>query len=108
MLSRLISSILSNQKAGAKQIIYSFEQINNCKKSIYNSDSNTIINFLQILEKEGFIRGFSIFNKNYKNAKSKTFIIIYLKYDTMGNPAIHNIKQISTNGLRKYISVNSL
>lgn len=105
MLSRLISSILTNQKSGAKQIIFSFEQIHNCKTNIYNSNSNIIINFLQILEKEGYIRGFSIFNKNYK---AKAFIIIYLKYDTMGNPAIHNIKQISTQGLRKYISVSSL
>jgi ribosomal protein S8 len=103
-LSRIISSIITNQKTGSNKIEFTFQQINNFKKN-KTADSAFIIKFLQILENEGFIRGFFVSNNNFA---SKVTITIYLKYDFKGNPVIRNIKQISLNSLPKYVSVNSL
>lgn len=63
--------------------------------------SNYSIHFLNILEKEGFIRG-------YKISKEKpTHLIVLLKYFN-SKPVISKFKKISTKSRRLYISVVEL
>ncbi len=58
--------------------------------------SKVVEGIVKILKENGFV-------KNYKTSTSeKKYIRIYLKYDSMKNPVIKEIKRVSKPGLRKY------
>jgi len=57
----------------------------------------------RILLDQGFIKRYIIIDDGLQG-----LIRIWLKYDDLGNPVIHNIKRISTPGKREYVSVDEL
>jgi small subunit ribosomal protein S8 len=60
-------------------------------------------NFLKILWNEGFILGYTnIYIKN------KSYLKIFLKYDSKGRPGICSLKLITKPGHRKYYSIKQL
>jgi small subunit ribosomal protein S8 len=58
---------------------------------------------LEVLKKEGFISDFE-----NKGKEVKKTIDITLKYDNSGNPAISNVKRVSTQSKRIYKSVDRI
>lgn len=60
---------------------------------------------LDILYKEGYIRGYS---KSYNLKKRKIIIKVLLKYNYDGTPSITYFKRISTAGRRIFTSVKPL
>lgn len=61
------------------------------------------IEIVKILEKEGFVSGHEI------NTDGKFPVIrVHLKYDNRRKPVIHQIKRVSTPGLRVYKAANEL
>ena len=76
----------------------SINRIQNGQKFLFSeievSESKVVLNFLKLLYKEGFIRGFK---------KRKKNIVVYLKYYN-GKPTISYIKSVSTKNKRVYMS----
>jgi small subunit ribosomal protein S8 len=52
---------------------------------------------IKIFKNEGFIKNFKLIED-----KNKSFIRVYLKYTTSGEPVIHDLKRVSKPGLRIY------
>jgi small subunit ribosomal protein S8 len=73
------------------------------KKAVNSPDSKLRQRVLDVLEREGYIRGYV----RDENANGKPEINIELKYHE-GDPVIHEIKRISKPGRRVYSSVNDL
>jgi len=70
------------------------------KKSVVECPKSKLrASVLEVLKKEGYIRGFEF----KKNAENKDVILIELKYFD-GKPAIKEIKRTSKPGLRVYSS----
>ncbi|MEX0870105.1 MAG: 30S ribosomal protein S8 [Candidatus Spechtbacterales bacterium] len=65
--------------------------------------SNIKFELANILEKEGFVKGVE-----KKGSKKKPVIIVALKYNDTGKPAINHIKRISTPGQRSYVQYKDL
>lgn len=63
--------------------------------------SNYSVRFLEVLEAEGFIRGYKF------DIKTPNHLVVLLKY-TENEPVIKKLKKISTKGRRIYTSVNTL
>lgn len=61
------------------------------------------VSIAEILEKEGFITGFS-----QHSTKPVGTLEISLKYDQMGTPVISGIERISKPGLRKYFRAREI
>ncbi len=57
----------------------------------------------RILFEQGFVKKYIIIDDGLQG-----FIRIWLKYDELGSPVIHNIKRISKPGRRLYVSVENL
>jgi len=68
------------------------------------SFSKMNVALMQILEKEGYIKGFKEINTNngFKNLR------VFLKYTNEDKPVIHGIKTISKPGRRQYSSASEL
>ena len=60
------------------------------------------INILNVLYKEGFIRGFKI------NSKHPLSVEVLLKYDSFGYPAIKQISRVSKPSKRVYTNIKIL
>jgi len=76
----------------------------NAKKATVESPMSKLrAAVLEVLKKEGFIRGFAI----KKNDNKKNILIIELKYFE-GKPAIKEIKRASRPGLRLYSSMKEM
>ena len=74
------------------------------RKSAVNSPaSNLRVNVLEVLKREGFIRGF----ERNDDAAGKPAITIELKY-YQGDPVISSISRVSTPGRRVYSSIKDL
>lgn len=52
---------------------------------------------IKIFKNEGFIKNFKLIED-----KNKSYIRVYLKYTTGGEPVIHNLRRVSKPGLRIY------
>lgn len=77
-----------------------------CKEIIlYKPISKLCIEILNILYKEGYIRGFNIVTSDNNNILS---VKVLLKYDFSEQPMIKQIKRISKPGRRFYIPIKSL
>jgi len=73
------------------------------KSNVVTPASRLLTNVLEVLQSEGYIRGFS----QAEYAKGKSEITIELKYYD-GEPVIRDIKRISKPGRRVYASVKNI
>lgn len=73
------------------------------KSSVVSPASKMRERVLQVLEREGFIRGYS--RADFERGKAE--LSIELKYHE-GQPVIQHIKRVSTPGRRVYSSINDL
>lgn len=89
-----ISDMLTRIRNGQRSGLY--------KISLYKPSSIFCIKILNILYKEGYIRGFSI-----KDLTS-LHIEVFLKYDNFGNPSIKQINRISKPSRRFYSNIKTL
>jgi len=60
---------------------------------------------LKIMRAEGYIRGF---REVYELGKKFSYVQVFLKYGTQGEPAIRQIYRVSTLGRRYYSSTKAL
>lgn len=89
-VSDMLTRIRNGQKAGLLKI------------SLYKPTSNFCIEILNILYKEGYIRGF------IKKSNFPLEVEVLLKYDNLGSPIIKQIQRISKPGRRLYINNKTL
>tara|TARA_B100001142_G_scaffold300436_1_gene325209 strand:+ start:33069 stop:33464 length:396 start_codon:yes stop_codon:yes gene_type:complete len=89
-ISDMITRIRNGQKAGLFKI------------KLYTPSSTVCINILNVLYKEGFIRGFKI------NSKHPLSVEVLLKYDSFGYPAIKQISRVSKPSKRVYTNIKIL
>ena len=89
-ISDMLTRIRNGQKAGLFKIM------------LYKPTSNLCIEILNILYKEGYIRGFVI------KSKFPLEVEVLLKYDNLGNPTIKHIQRISKPGRRLYVNSKTL
>ena len=89
-ISDMLTRIRNGQRAGLLKI------------QLYTPSSIVCLKILNVLYKEGFIRGFNI------KLKNPLIIEVFLKYDTFGNPIIKQITRISKPGNRKYTNIKML
>ena len=69
--------------------------------TLHSATPKSLVRLLEILREEGYIIGFQEhYNKKFKHIQLKVF----LKYNTMGMPAIRKIFQVSKPSKRIYIS----
>jgi len=94
-LNNIISLIRKGQQNKKGFIVYKFF-INNNQNNI---EKNQFFCFLNILRKQGFIRGFLYTIESKQQGK----IIVYLKYDSQGNGLIQSIYLISKKSNRIYL-----
>ncbi len=73
------------------------------KKYVDIPSSNIKRKMSRILLDQGFVKRYIIIDDG-----TQGIIRIWLKYDELGHPVIHNIKRISTPGRRRYVSVDEL
>jgi small subunit ribosomal protein S8 len=72
-------------------------------EKITTPSSNMAVKILEILEKEGFIQSFKVFEEG-----AKKFVRVHLKYVKGRKPALQGIRRISTPGLRRYVGVKKV
>ncbi len=72
-------------------------------EKVTTPSSNVAVKILEILEKEGFISNFKVFEEG-----AKKFVRISLKYMPGRKPALQGIRRVSTPGLRRYIGVKKV
>jgi small subunit ribosomal protein S8 len=89
-ISDMVTRIRNGQRIGLYKI------------DLYTPSSRVCINILNVLYKEGFIRGFKIKSNNPLKVE------ILLKYDAFGNPAIKQITRISRPSKRVYTNIKML
>jgi small subunit ribosomal protein S8 len=89
-ISDMVTRIRNGQRVGLFKI------------SLYNPSSTICIQILNILYKEGFIRGFKI------KSNHPLVVEVLLKYDAFGNPAIKQISRLSTSSKRIYVNIKML
>jgi len=65
--------------------------------------SNMAVKILEILEKEGFIQGYKVFEEG-----GKKFVRVHLKYVKGRKPALKGVRRISTPGLRRYVGAKKV
>jgi len=87
-LGDMLTRIRNGQKAG--------------KSSVTSPASRLRANVLDVLKREGYIRGYSL-----ESAKTGGEIVIELKYHE-GEPVIRNINRVSTPGRRVYSKIADL
>jgi small subunit ribosomal protein S8 len=58
---------------------------------------------IKIFKNEGFIKNFKLIED-----KNKSYIRVYLKYTTSGEPVIHDLRRVSKPGLRIYKKKNEI
>ena len=76
------------------------------RKSVISSPSSRMrSNVLEVLKREGYIRGFS--KSDPQESKNSSELSIELKYYE-GEPVIREIKRVSKPGLRVYAKINDL
>jgi small subunit ribosomal protein S8 len=73
--------------------------------TLYNPISKFCLKILNILYKEGYIRGFVVTSDD---KKQKICVKVLLKYDFYGNPVIKQLKRISKPSRRVYVPIKSL
>lgn len=90
-----ISDMLTRIRNGQQAKLFEIE--------LFHPVPKVCLQILNILYKEGYIRGFK---KVYLN--KKLYIKVLLKYDLEGNPVINKITRVSKPGRRVYSSIKSL
>jgi len=90
-----ISDMLTRIRNGQKARLFEIQ--------LFYPVSKVCLEILNILYKEGYIRGFK---KSYVN--KKLFVKVLLKYDLEGNPIIKKISRVSKPGCRVYSSIKSI
>jgi small subunit ribosomal protein S8 len=73
------------------------------KKHVDIPSSNIKRKMSRILLEQGFVKKYIILDDGKQG-----LIRVWLKYDELNNPVIHNIKRISKPGKRLYVSVDQL
>lgn len=89
-ISDMLTRIRNGQRAGLFKIV------------LYKPSSKVCLQILNVLYKEGFIRGFNI------KSMHPLCIEVLLKYDSFGNPTIKQISRISKPSRRQYINIKTL
>lgn len=72
-------------------------------EKVTTPSSNMAVRILEILEKEGFIQNFKVFEEG-----AKKFVRVHLKYVKGRKPALQGVRRISTPGLRRYVGVKKV
>jgi small subunit ribosomal protein S8 len=90
-LSNVLNSLKNGQKAGLKNVLLSGDVPQIC------------IDVLNVLYKEGYIRGFQHVVSN-----NKKYISVFLKYTRTGQSVIKSITRVSKPGRRIYTSIKPL
>lgn len=104
----LLTCIRNGQQVGLSQVIFPFSAGASHKHG-GTPATYRLFNVLDLLRREGFIRGFSFKSGTpRKNKKYSNYLEIYLKYDAHNNRVIRSITPVSTNGRRVYLSSESL
>ncbi len=106
-LSQRITSIRNAQNVGLRKIEYNFSE-NNFTFSTQDKNYYIIFKSLELLRREGFIRGYSYKNTQVTKKNISKKLNIYLKYDVFGNKVINSIIRVSTPGRRVYLSASAL
>ena len=91
LLNELITAIRTSKKYSTKKVFIKINPSNFCQE------------FLQILLREGFIKGFQISKK-----ENTLGISIEFRFDENGKNIIRNIKFIGSNLLATNLSINAL
>ena len=73
------------------------------KLFVLHFKSNTLVQILNVLIKEGYIIGYSIINQN-----NVEFLKIFLKYNEHGQPLIKQIVRVSKPGQRLHYKISDL
>ena len=73
------------------------------KNFVIIKSSKMLVSICEILKTEGFIEDFQKMEDNKQGQ-----IKVYLKYVKNNNPAISELKRVSTPGLRKYIAYGEI
>lgn len=89
-ISDMLTRIRNGQRAGLAKI------------SLYKPSSKICLKILNVLYKEGYIRGFTLTSQN------PLTIEVLLKYDNFGNPTIKQISRISKPSRRFYTNIKLL
>lgn len=90
-----ISDMITRIRNGQKSKLYEID--------LYYPTPLICLNILNVLYKEGYIRGLK---KTYKN--NNLHLKVLLKYDIQGSPVIKNIERISKPSRKVYTSIKSL
>ena len=89
-IADMLTRIRNGQKAGLAKI------------TLYTPSSKVCLKILNVLYKEGYIRGFKVINS------APLTIEVLLKYDNFGNPTIKQISRISKPSRRFYTNIKLL
>lgn len=102
----MLTIIRNGQKAELSQVVFTYSD----DYSVINhkGTSSSLFSVLNILRREGFIRGFSYKSLTNRTNKKINSLTIYLKYDSKGKQVINNIFPISTQSRRIFLSTKSL
>lgn len=73
------------------------------KKHVDIPSSNVKRKISRILVEQGFIKKYILIDDGKQG-----IIRVWLKYDELGTPVIHNIQRVSKPGKRRYVSVEDL
>lgn len=81
------------------------QQVNAPDVYLYQPISKVCIQLLELLYKEGYIRGYK---QGYNKKKNCIAIKVLLKYSSDGSPVIKKMKRLSKPGRRIYTSIKPL
>ena len=90
-ISDMLTRIRNGQKANLHEV------------DLYCPTPKICLNILNVLYKEGYIRGLKKIHIN-----KKLLIKVLLKYDIQGNPVIRKIERVSKPGRRAYTPIKAL
>jgi len=89
-ISDMLTRIRNGQKAGLSKI------------TLFKPSSKVCLKILNVLYKEGYIRGFTVISQY------PLTIEVLLKYDNFGNPTIKKIARVSKPSRRFYTNIKLL
>jgi len=89
-ISDMLTRIRNGQRAGLSKIY------------LYKPTSKICLKILNVMYKEGYIRGYSVIEQH------PLYIEVFLKYDNFGNPVIKQISRISKPSRRIYTNIKIL
>jgi ribosomal protein S8 len=99
----LLTYIRNGQLTGLSQVEFPFSD----KTAV--TQKNVIFSVLDLLRREGFIRGFAFKSASVQNQKKVlSHLTIFLKYESNSSRVIRNVQPVSTGGRRIFLSSSVL